>query len=184
LYDTYGECPFGLSCRFGSTHVKLNAETNSYENLVDQDKKILNKKGLIYNILNSDLKTKLWKRKYNFSLSDKIVKIVDGYVHSNRETVAPLKYNQNKGILQKKFISEDQNSNYNNNLPKTEEKNDTQQNQENKNEIKPPNQQNNNNKKIGHVTDEDLIKLRTCEKKNIDWKNKLYLAPLTTVINF
>ncbi len=36
-------------------------------------------------------------------------------------------------------------------------------------------------KKTGSITDDDLIKLRDAEKKKIDWKNKLYLAPLTTV---
>ncbi|XP_075992042.1 dihydrouridine synthase 3 [Anticarsia gemmatalis] len=35
----------------------------------------------------------------------------------------------------------------------------------------------------GVVTDEDLIKLLPREKKTIDWKDKLYLSPLTTVGN-
>ncbi len=36
-------------------------------------------------------------------------------------------------------------------------------------------------KKTGSLIDDDLIKLRSSERKQIDWKNKLYLAPLTTV---
>lgn len=40
-----------------------------------------------------------------------------------------------------------------------------------------------NIKTSGTVTDEDVIKLRQCEKKTIDWKDKLYLSPLTTVGN-
>lgn len=36
---------------------------------------------------------------------------------------------------------------------------------------------------IGTVTDEDLIKLLPREKKTIDWKDKLFLSPLTTVGN-
>ena len=35
----------------------------------------------------------------------------------------------------------------------------------------------------GVVTDEGAIKLRPCEKKQVDFNNKLYLAPLTTVGN-
>lgn len=35
----------------------------------------------------------------------------------------------------------------------------------------------------GCVTDEDVVKLRLEEKKKIDWKDKLYLSPLTTVGN-
>merc|ERR1740128_1179719 len=38
-------------------------------------------------------------------------------------------------------------------------------------------------KKIGYAPDEDLIRLRPQEKKKLDWKDKLYLAPLTTVGN-
>ncbi|ERL91517.1 hypothetical protein D910_08847 [Dendroctonus ponderosae] len=38
-------------------------------------------------------------------------------------------------------------------------------------------------KTFGAVTDEDIISLRTQEKKKIDWANKLYLASLTTVGN-
>lgn len=36
---------------------------------------------------------------------------------------------------------------------------------------------------IGSITDEDVVKLRQCEKKKVDFKDKLYLAPLTTVGN-
>lgn len=40
-----------------------------------------------------------------------------------------------------------------------------------------------NETRIGPVDDSDLIKLRQCEKKKIDWRDKLYLSPLTTVGN-
>ncbi|XP_050307292.1 tRNA-dihydrouridine(47) synthase [NAD(P)(+)]-like [Anthonomus grandis grandis] len=38
-------------------------------------------------------------------------------------------------------------------------------------------------KTFGTVTDEDIIKLKSQEKKKINWNNKLYLSPLTTVGN-
>lgn len=38
-------------------------------------------------------------------------------------------------------------------------------------------------KTSGAVTDEDVIKLRSREKKKIDWSGKLFMSPLTTVGN-
>ena len=158
LYELYGECMFGLTCRFGSSHIKFNQETNSYENLINRDKYIVGQRASkIYNVLDAGLKNKLWKRKYDFSLADKIVRVVNDYVYVNRNTVATMKYNSNKNLMTKKFeVAQTDNTKL------------------------PPN---NDEKKLGPITDEDLIKLRTGEKKKIDWKNKLYLAPLTTVGN-
>ncbi|XDV33469.1 hypothetical protein PO909_003871 [Leuciscus waleckii] len=38
-------------------------------------------------------------------------------------------------------------------------------------------------KTVGAITDADIIKLRPCEKKQVDFRDKLYLAPLTTCGN-
>ncbi|XP_016349560.1 tRNA-dihydrouridine(47) synthase [NAD(P)(+)]-like [Sinocyclocheilus anshuiensis] len=38
-------------------------------------------------------------------------------------------------------------------------------------------------KTVGPITDTDIIKLRPCEKKQVDFRDKLYLAPLTTCGN-
>jgi tRNA-dihydrouridine synthase 3 len=95
LFDTYGYCPFGISCRFCSKHVSL-CENNTFENLVNNAKlgnlekeKVLTCK--IYNVLGNELKNKLWKRKYDFNLSNTIVNTINKYVSSS------IKYNKNRG---------------------------------------------------------------------------------------
>ncbi|XP_030746713.1 tRNA-dihydrouridine(47) synthase [NAD(P)(+)]-like [Sitophilus oryzae] len=45
------------------------------------------------------------------------------------------------------------------------------------------NKQSKPKKTYGSVTDEDIITLKNKEKKKINWKDKLYLSPLTTVGN-
>ena len=151
-FDTFGYCPFGLTCRFGSMHIRADIENNSFANVRDEVDKA--KPCKIYNVLDSDLKSKLWKRKYDFRLTDKINKAVTDYMKTN-DTIVDLKYNRYKGS-----VSVKQESTNNQDRPESETKAE---------------------KKVGLITDEDLIKLRTGEKKKIDWKNKLYLAPLTTV---
>jgi tRNA-dihydrouridine synthase 3 len=146
VYETYGYCPFGVACRFGSAHIR-NVGENAYENLKDpakSDSTVCR----VYNILGSELRTKLWKRHYDFTLSNRIVKKVDQIVKED------LKYNRNKGVIQKK----------------NQEGAEEEQKEDRKEEYK-----------IGAIIDDDLIKLRASEKKTIDWKNKIYLAPLTTV---
>jgi tRNA-dihydrouridine synthase 3 len=45
------------------------------------------------------------------------------------------------------------------------------------------NEKRDNDSHSGTITDEDIIKLLQREKKKIDWRDKLYLSPLTTVGN-
>lgn len=75
------------------------------------------------------------------------------------------KYNFSKsvGILEK--------------LPNYKSKDDEQQEEESNKK------DNEEEAHIGPCPDEDLFKLHIAEKKKIDWKNKLYLSPLTTLGN-
>jgi hypothetical protein len=71
--------------------------TSKFENIKNEEKFAqFSNKCQIYNALTSDVKNKLWKRKYDFKRSEEILTLVNKYVQSNGST---LKYNRNKANL-------------------------------------------------------------------------------------
>lgn len=68
MFITYGKCPFGLSCRFGSGHI-----TTELKNIVKEefDEEKLN--ASVKNVLKKENQFLLWKRKYDFSKANKII---------------------------------------------------------------------------------------------------------------
>lgn len=129
VFETRGECPRGIACRYGSAHI-----TPEGFNMVNKEKKsewIDSTSNLIeFNSL-----IKLQRRKYDLSAIEDMVNDV------------------NKSIKERK----------------------SNQNGDNKIE--------NGQATSGAITDEDIIKTRSVEKKVLDWKDKLYLGPLTTLGN-
>ncbi|KAB7500348.1 tRNA-dihydrouridine(47) synthase [NAD(P)(+)]-like [Armadillidium nasatum] len=115
-FDTYGFCPYGVVCRYGSNHIELNRSVVNIEK-----QKMYESKPPVKNVLKKGEKGK------------------------------------SKPERKENKISEENGSG----------------------EDKP----NNNINRIGPASDEDLIRLRPSEKKKIDWEDKLYLAPLTTLGN-
>uniref|UniRef100_A0A182K9P4 tRNA-dihydrouridine(47) synthase [NAD(P)(+)] n=1 Tax=Anopheles christyi TaxID=43041 RepID=A0A182K9P4_9DIPT len=85
------------------------------------------------------------------------------------------KYNFNKStkIVNKfeRLQQEEKSEKAKSNQPETEEEKDNSA------------QKTEENKPVGAVTDEDMIKLRSAERKRIVFRDKLYLSPLTTVGN-
>lgn len=73
-YEESGKCLWGITCRFGSEHV-----TEKGKNIIDEEKFKIYQDGGPYtiNVLSKDLQTSLWKKKYNFSLSEKIIEYND-----------------------------------------------------------------------------------------------------------
>jgi tRNA-dihydrouridine synthase 3 len=115
-FETRGECPWGIACRFGSSHLTADGQ-----NIVDPQKALLTKDSTLNN-LDFDTMVKLQRKKYDFGDVEKFV-------------------NERYDLVKK------------------------------------------NNKNSGTLTDEDVIRSRAPEKKKIDWTDKLYLGPLTTLGN-
>lgn len=135
LFNTRGRCPRGITCRYGAGHI-----TKDGFNLVDE-MKFSSWKEDTKNTLQPSLQISLQKRKYDFSMAEKLVKSLD-----NRNKLDEKDTNTDKLQIE---------------------------NELNKHKIH----------KCGAIIDDDLIKLLPRETKKIDWKNKLYLSPLTTVGN-
>lgn len=191
-YETFGHCPRGLTCRWAKPHT---------------DEHFKNKKNLdIYtgeskekNHVRKGLQISLRKKEFDFKAADDACNIAFDIL---REREAKEKQANNNHI--KSNIGK---------IEESSEQPDTDMNGESKdvnngandsepcekkpkldgaetnggrvcdNGVSDKELHHSDEPKIGCVSDEDLIKLRPKEKKKLDWKDKLYLAPLTTVGN-
>ncbi|XP_030596245.1 tRNA-dihydrouridine(47) synthase [NAD(P)(+)]-like isoform X1 [Archocentrus centrarchus] len=163
VYETFGKCTYGVSCRFAKAHTTPDFKSMEKADLV----KAYEDKTTVKNSLSKDLQSRLRKRLVTFKKSEEYLKILSS--------------NKDKGALQGNS--------------KTSEKGDacaaeasadpagekqlcsTEAQQASPDKQPPP------VKTIGPLTDADVIKLRSCEKKQVDFRDKLYLAPLTTCGN-
>ncbi|XP_009708323.1 PREDICTED: tRNA-dihydrouridine(47) synthase [NAD(P)(+)]-like, partial [Cariama cristata] len=133
LFETFGKCIYGVTCRFAQAHLG-----DGYENIVNTDlAKQWEGKSLVRNNLSKDLQHQLRKRKFSFKKAD--------------EYLRGLAKPHGDNALQSPGVTGDEEAS--------------------------------SIKTVGPVTDEDIIKLRSCEKKKLDIQGKLYLAPLTTCGN-
>ena len=72
VFDKFGFCQYGITCRYASNHLADNLQ-----NIVKDDvfEKMKGKKKFL-NELGGEIRQKLWKKKYNFKRADAVVKDV------------------------------------------------------------------------------------------------------------
>ena len=71
VFEKFGFCKFGLTCRFAKCHI-----TDDFKNVVNQELFEKTKGGKEINIIDTDVRHKLWKKKYDFTKSDSLVKSI------------------------------------------------------------------------------------------------------------
>lgn len=181
-FQKFGRCQYGISCRFGKSHM-----TEDFRNIINESLYAeMKTKKVVRNVLDKDLQHKLWKRKYNFEKANKNTAQIQKEVRERVE----LEKVQREG---KKRVecTDTADTDHGNSVEKVkseigsdiESKTDNQTISTESDVLLQTSDGTKQSEASVCLSDSEGIRLRPQEKKLIDFSNKLYLAPLTTVGN-
>ncbi|XP_056375038.1 tRNA-dihydrouridine(47) synthase [NAD(P)(+)]-like [Hyla sarda] len=173
LYETLGKCIYGITCRFAKSHLGAG-----YKNVINEERvKEQEGKVLVRNSLGKELQLQLRKKKFLFEKSERYLKLLSKSQKNRNEKRKTGAKGETEWGRPGEATTEGGDLGAGTDTAKgpTDEVHAVQTPQETPTEVP--------RVTIGAITDEDIIKLRPCEKKTIDFRNKLYLAPLTTCGN-
>nr|XP_031292888.1 tRNA-dihydrouridine(47) synthase [NAD(P)(+)]-like isoform X3 [Camelus dromedarius] len=148
LFETFGRCPYGVTCRFARAHLGPEGQNLVQEGLVQAPP--------VRNGLDKALQQQLRKRKICFERAE--------------QALRQLGKGQLPGPASSATVPE---------TTEAEGAHAQQAPQEPGIVVTPSGPL----RTCGPLTDEDVVRLRPCEKKRLDISGKLYLAPLTTCGN-
>ncbi|XP_048783314.1 tRNA-dihydrouridine(47) synthase [NAD(P)(+)]-like isoform X1 [Lagopus muta] len=177
LFETFGKCPYGITCRFAKAHLG-----DGYQNVVNTElAKQWEGKSLVRNNLSKDLQHQLRKKKFTFKKADEYLCSLAKPHHEDRKGGKALGCSAEAEEVSNCMTPEDGLGDPSH-CPVLPEGGDSkpapvQSPQPTESRGGCP------TKTAGPVTDEDIVKLRSCEKKKLEIQGKLYLAPLTTCGN-
>ncbi|XP_074421826.1 tRNA-dihydrouridine(47) synthase [NAD(P)(+)]-like isoform X1 [Larus michahellis] len=178
LFETFGKCIYGITCRFAQAHLG-----DGYQNIVNTDlAKQWEGKSLVRNNLSKELQHQLRKRKFSFRKADEYLRGL-GKPHGD---------GGKGGKATERSTEEQEVSNCTTaqeglgdgpECPALPEQGEDPKPDALQSRSPTAGEEASSVKTVGPLTDEDVIKLRSCEKKKLEIQGKLYLAPLTTCGN-
>ncbi|KAI5223538.1 Trna-Dihydrouridine(47) Synthase [Nad(P)(+)]-Like [Manis pentadactyla] len=154
LYETFGKCPYGVTCRFAGAHLGPEGQNLVQEPPVQVP--------LVRNSLDKALQLQLRKRKIHFERAERALRqLSKGQLPGSTPAAADPEPVGSEGAPGQDGCA-------------------AQQASLGAGAGAPPSA---SVQTCGPLTDEDVVRLRPCEKKRLDVSGKLYLAPLTTCGN-
>ncbi|KAM6167484.1 tRNA-dihydrouridine(47) synthase [NAD(P)(+)]-like isoform 2-T2 [Erethizon dorsatum] len=152
LFETYGRCPYGVTCRFAGAHLGPEGQNLVLEELLARRAHL----PPLRNALDKALQRQLRKRQVRFERAEQAL-------HRLSQGPAP-------AAAVTKLIAPESDPGQNHCA--------AQWDPVGLGAGTPPGSP---VQTCGPLTDEDMVRLRPCEKKRLDISGKLYLAPLTTL---
>ncbi|KAM8765639.1 tRNA-dihydrouridine(47) synthase [NAD(P)(+)]-like isoform 1-T1 [Rhynchonycteris naso] len=154
LFETYGRCPYGVTCRFAGAHLGPEGQNLVRDTAVQAPP--------VRNVLDKALQQQLRKRKIHFERAEQaLCQLGKGHLSGPTPSATDPKVPGTASAPQQDNC-------------------DTKQTPLGPGTGTPPSSP---VQTCGPLTDEDIVRLRSCEKKRLDISGKLYLAPLTTCGN-
>ncbi|XP_027808350.2 tRNA-dihydrouridine(47) synthase [NAD(P)(+)]-like isoform X3 [Marmota flaviventris] len=158
LFETFGRCPYGVTCRFAGAHLGPEGQNLVQEELASD----WAHRQPVRNSLNKALQQQLRKRKIRFERAELALRqLSQGQLPGPSLAGAVLEATTAEGTPGQSDCGAQQ-------APAGPDAGCSPS--------RPV-------QTCGPLTDEDVVRLRPCEKKRLDISGKLYLAPLTTCGN-
>ncbi|NWU85991.1 DUS3L synthase, partial [Onychorhynchus coronatus] len=175
LFDTFGRCPYGVTCRFACAHLG-----DGHQNIVNAA--LAQKwegKLLVRNNLSKDLQNQLRKRKFVFQKAEEYLRGLKLHGGDGKGGKATVEQEVSNCTASQEGLGDGDSHE----CPLLQEQGEDPKAEA----LQSPSPQGDGVASsiptVGPLTDEDITKLRLCEKKKLEIQGKLYLAPLTTCGN-
>ncbi|KAM6104809.1 LOW QUALITY PROTEIN: tRNA-dihydrouridine(47) synthase [NAD(P)(+)]-like [Pterocles gutturalis] len=178
LFETFGKCIYGVTCRIAQAHLGDGCQYIVNTDLAKQ----WEGKSLVRNNLSKDLQHQLRKRKFSFKKADKYL----------RGLAKPHGDGGERGKATGRSAEEQEVPNCTRaqeslgdgpKCPAVSEQGEDPNPAALQSRRPTGGEEAPSIPTVGPLTDEDVIKLRSCEKKKLEIQGKLYLTPLTTCGN-